>query len=118
MKARIKKTGEIVNVAEYAKITLEQCDSWGNPVELSPDEVELIDESKQRIATPYSDMLQERIDKERRFQILVAAIPAVVERNNLQNQLYRIAADACNIADAVFAEWQSRELKRSQEQKH
>ena len=31
MKARIKKTGEIVNVSEYAKITLEQCDSWGNP---------------------------------------------------------------------------------------
>lgn len=115
MKARIKKTGEIVNVAEYAKITLEQCDSWGNPVELSPDEVELIDESKQRIATPYSDMLQERIDKERRFQIMVAAIPAVVERNKSDN---RIAADACDIADAVFAEWQSRELKRSQEQKH
>jgi hypothetical protein len=63
-------------------------------------------------------MLQERIDKERRFQIMVAAIPSVVERNNLQNQLYRIAADACNIADAVFVEWQSRELKRSQEQKH
>lgn len=115
MKARIKKTGEIVNVAEYAKITLEQCDSWGNPVELSPDEVELIDESKQRIGTPYSDMLQERIDKERRFQIMVAAIPAVVERNKSDN---RIAADACDIADAVFAEWQSRELKRSQEQKH
>ena len=115
MKARIKKTGEIVNVAEYAKITLEQCDSWGNPVELSPDEVELIDESKQRIATPYSDMLQERIDKERRFQIMVAAIPAVVERNKSDN---RIAADACDIADAVFAEWKSRELKRSQEQKH
>ena len=110
MKARIKKTGEIVNVAEYAKITLEQCDSWGNPVELSPDEVELIDESKQRIATPYSDMLQERIDKERRFQIMVAAIPAVVERNKSDN---RIAADACDIADAVFAEWQSRELKRA-----
>ena len=118
MKARIKKTGEIVNVSEYAKITLEQCDSWGNPVELSPDEVELIDESKQRIETPLLEALQHNFEKECRFKILVAAIPAVVERNNLQNQLYRIAADACNIADAVFAEWQSRELKRSQEKKH
>ena len=44
MKARIKKTGEIVNLASYATITLEQCDSWGNPIELKPEEVELIQE--------------------------------------------------------------------------
>lgn len=44
MKAKIKKTGEIVNLAEYATITLEQCDSWGNPIELKPEEVELIQE--------------------------------------------------------------------------
>jgi hypothetical protein len=44
MKARIKKTGEIVNIAEYAKITLEQCDPYGNPIELKPEEVELIQE--------------------------------------------------------------------------
>jgi hypothetical protein len=44
MKAKIKKTGEIVNIAEYAKITLEQCDSYGNPIELKPEEVELIQE--------------------------------------------------------------------------
>ena len=44
MKARIKKTGEIVNLASYATITLAQCDSWGNPIELKPEEVELIQE--------------------------------------------------------------------------
>ena len=44
MKARIKKTGEIVNIAEYSTITLEQCNSWGNPIELKPEEVELIQE--------------------------------------------------------------------------
>ena len=44
MKAKIKKTGEIVNIAEYAKITLEQCDSYGNPIELKPEEIELIQE--------------------------------------------------------------------------
>ena len=44
MKARIRKTGEIVNIAEYAKITLEQCDSWGNPIEMKPEEIELIQE--------------------------------------------------------------------------
>lgn len=44
MKARIKKTCEIVNLTSYAKIILEQCDSWGNPIELKPEEVELIQE--------------------------------------------------------------------------
>ena len=44
MKARIKKTGEIVNIAEYAKIALDQCDSWGNPIEVKPEDVELIQE--------------------------------------------------------------------------
>lgn len=42
MKVKIKKTGEIVNLADYAKITLDQCDSWGNPIELKPEEVELL----------------------------------------------------------------------------
>lgn len=45
MKARIKKTGEIVNIAEYARITLDQCDSWGNPVEVRPEDIELIQET-------------------------------------------------------------------------
>lgn len=44
MKAKIKKTGEIVNLASYATITLDQCDSWGNPIEMKPEEVELIQE--------------------------------------------------------------------------
>ena len=44
MKARIKKTGEIVNVAEYAKITLEQYDYYGDPIEMKPEEIELIQE--------------------------------------------------------------------------
>lgn len=44
MKARIKKTGEIVNLASYATITLEQHDSWGNPIDVSPEEIELIQE--------------------------------------------------------------------------
>ena len=44
MKVRIKKTGEIANVADYASIDLEQCDSYGNPLRLSLDDVEFIQE--------------------------------------------------------------------------
>lgn len=45
MKARIKKTGEIANIADYARVTLDQCDSWGNPIELGFDEVEILQET-------------------------------------------------------------------------
>ena len=44
MKAKIRKTGEIVRIAEYATITLDSHDSWGNPIEVKPEEVELIQE--------------------------------------------------------------------------
>ena len=44
MKARIKKTGEVVNIADYAKVPLDRCDSWGNPIELGFDEVEILQE--------------------------------------------------------------------------
>ena len=45
MKARIKKTGEIVNIAEYATITLDAHDSWGNPIEMKPEDIEFIQET-------------------------------------------------------------------------
>ena len=42
MKAKIKKTGEIVNIASYAKIILE--DSYGVPIVFKPEDIELIQE--------------------------------------------------------------------------
>ena len=44
MKAKIKSTGEIINIAEYAKVKLESCDSYGNPIELGFDEVEVLND--------------------------------------------------------------------------
>lgn len=66
MKARIKKTGEIINIANYAKVTLDQCDSWGNPIELGFDEVEILQE-------PTSDIDWEQ----RRYEIAKEAIRGV-----------------------------------------
>ena len=44
MKAKIKATGEIINIASYAKITLDKCNSYGTPIEMKPEDVELIQE--------------------------------------------------------------------------
>ena len=49
MKARIKSTGEIMSIAEYAKVPLESCDSWGNPIEKSFDEIEIVQERTDNI---------------------------------------------------------------------
>lgn len=42
MKVLIKKTGEIVNASSYAKVALDMCDSYGTPIELTLDEIELM----------------------------------------------------------------------------
>lgn len=49
MKARIIRTGEIINIAEYARVTLDVCDSYGNPIEVSFEDVELIKDSTSNI---------------------------------------------------------------------
>lgn len=67
MKARIKKTGEIINLAEYAKIELDVCDSFGNPIELKPEDVELIQEK-----TDNTDWNQVRI------QAAIAAMQGLI----------------------------------------
>lgn len=49
MKAKIKKTGEIINIADYARVTLESCDSYGDPLEFGFDEVEILQEKSDDI---------------------------------------------------------------------
>ena len=49
MKARVKATGEIINIADYARVTLDKCDSYGDPIELSFDEVEILQERSDNI---------------------------------------------------------------------
>ena len=44
MKVRIKKTGEILEVAEYAKVAMDVCDSYGNPLEYGLDEIEIVED--------------------------------------------------------------------------
>ena len=64
MKARIKKTGEIVNISEYAKIALDQCDSWGCTIEVKPEEIELIQKpTEDEYWRGYREGKQEILDK-------------------------------------------------------
>lgn len=95
MKARIKATGEIVKLAEYAKITLDMCDSYGNPIELKPEDVELISNDKGDTST--TDWNQVRV------QASIGAMQVILGKKNYGT--YKdIAVDAVGYADALVKE--------------
>ena len=95
MKVRIKATGEIVKLAEYAKITLDMCDSYGNPIELKPEDVELISDDKGDTST--IDWNQVRV------QASIGAMQVILGKNNYDT--YKdIAAQAVGYADALVKE--------------
>lgn len=95
MKARIRKTGEIVNLAEYAMITLDMCDSYGNPIELAPEDVELISDDKGDASTTYWNQV--------RVQASIGAMQVILGKNNYDT--YKdIAAQAVEYADALVKE--------------
>lgn len=71
MKAKIRKTGEIINIAEYAKIELDVCDSYGNPIQLKPDDIELIPDVKE-------DNFPKIDWEQRRFELAKAAMVAMI----------------------------------------
>jgi len=49
MKVRLKDTDEIINVASYATITLDKCNSSGDPIEVGLDKIELLEEKSSDI---------------------------------------------------------------------
>lgn len=49
MKVRIKETGEIINIAEYARVALDKCDSYGTPIEMSFEDVEILQDKSDDI---------------------------------------------------------------------
>lgn len=98
MKARIKKTGEIVNLASYATLTLEQCDSWGNPIEVKPEEIELIQE-------PTEDEHWQNVRERAAIAAMQGILCApIVEGVNPNPSKEHVAELAVAQADALIAE--------------
>lgn len=92
MKARIRKTGEIINIADYAMVTLDACDSYGNPIEMSFEDVEILQEKS------------DGIDWEaRRFELVKAAMQGYCANPVLSDGKYvDVAIAAIEQADAVI----------------
>ena len=94
MKVKIKKTGEIVNIADYARVTLDSHDSYGNPLELGFDEVEILQENT-------SDIDWEKVR-------IKAAISALQRLTSNPNSSFaaddELAKWSVSCADALIAE--------------
>ena len=90
MKARVKSTGEIINIADYARVTLDKCDSYGDPIELSFDEVEILQERSDNIDW-----------EQRRYELAKDIIKAVIAEDR-GGDSDAIVKYAVNCADALI----------------
>lgn len=85
MKARIKETREIINISDYARVTLDKCDSYGNPIDLSFDDVEILQERSDNIDW-----------EQRRYELVKAAMQGLC--SNPHEQIM-------NADSNIVAEW-------------
>lgn len=112
MKAKLKKTGEIINIAEYDMVKLDKCDSYGNPIEVDYDDVEkFYDDNDYPIGMPKFKIpsvleVDDNIDwKQTRIQAAIAATQGFCANSNMgDNEAFRIAKWAVEQADALIEE--------------
>ena len=114
MKAKIKKTGEIINIAEYAQIALEKCDSYGNPISVRPEDVELIPDVKE-------DNFPKIDWEQRRYEIAREMLPSIAKDfrnlvrsgNSLGEDIERgTLQEYCTYFVVKYADALIKELKR------
>lgn len=108
MKARIKSTGEIINIAEYDRVTLDKCDSYGNPIDVPYEDIELLQEKSEN-----TDWEQMRHEMAKDFTAtLLGRLNYDPFTNNVcccsdgepVNPYSHIASIAVSVADAVIEE--------------
>ena len=110
MKARIKKTGEIINIASYATITLDVCDSWGNPIEMKPEAIELIQDK-----TDDFDWQSFRNQAAKDILCAIIASPSIIKlKDDKENLIEFCKEDACKVS-ILYANELCKQLKEKEE---
>ena len=104
MKARVKATGEIINIADYSTITLDKCDSYGVPIDYTLDEVEIINEPTQQKLESDSDMPSEQ---RMRYELAKAAMQGGLSSSNetmVEMDIAKVTSMAIRFADKMIKE--------------
>lgn len=72
MKVRIKETGEILNIADYDKVTVDKCDSYGIPLTFNYEDAEIITEDS---------ISNKEIDwEQRRFKLVKSILSSIIRK--------------------------------------
>lgn len=103
MKARIKATGEIVNISEYDTVRIDKCDSYGTPIELSYDEVEILQDQTDTINW-----------EQRRYEIAKDVLKGIFANPNKKSCFARTSDQiraAMRSADALIQELKNNPTK-------
>lgn len=99
MKAKIKSTGEIINIAEYDRVVLDKCDSRGTPVKISYEDIELLQEKSDNIDW-----------EQRRYEIVKDILVRIITHEDafIRNDWFRMKSqyirDTIEDADAIIKE--------------
>lgn len=107
MKARIKKTGEIINLASYATIALDAHDSWGNPIEVKPEEVELVYETPSEHDTlstelkTFAQVVEEKHWQDIRERAAITAMQGLLANSRRTGPFREYAEIAIDYADEL-----------------
>lgn len=110
MKARIKRTGEILNVASYAAIAVDKCDDWGNPVEYPINEVEIIPDMEPIV---FHGPAFEPDWEQRRYEIARDCFPKTIGIAQSQT-IYSCTSQRAAELAVIYANALIKELKKTE----
>lgn len=120
MKVRLKSTNEVLNVADYNMVTLDKCDSYGNPIQVPMEDIDNVyDNDGHPIGIPKLQgcgilSVENNIDwEQRRYELAKEYSKTFI---NLQHEAGRIDC-GCYIPNVVkwsvdFADALIEELKK------
>lgn len=118
MKAKLKN-GEVINISEYATLSLDKCNSYGDPVEVGIQDIKAIyNDDGSILGMPKlnpSSLLQVHngTDWEKvRIQAAIAAVPAMIQTESHGVLFDSVAEWAVQMADALIDQ-----LKKGKEYK-
>ena len=115
MKARVKETGEVFEIASYATIPMECCDSFGEPLRFCFDEVEILSEGndlKESEAPDYWTRLEHQYAG-MAMQGMLSCKDFVMELGNMKGMSTEdaLAKAASTIAHALVENYKKEERK-------
>lgn len=129
MKAKLKKTGEIINIAEYDVVKLDKCDSYGCSIEIPYEEVEqFYDDKGVPLGMPivFPSVIEADFDinwEQRRYEIAKESITAIMSNDDFLGLVIEVESSknnreipkAVSVAAVAFADALIEELKKEKQ---